>query len=113
MIQSWYLAVDMQLFILSPLFIYPLWKWRRAGLAWIIFAIVALIGVIGSLFIIWAIPSFYTTDNKKNESYLFYYYQTFGRAPQYLVGILLGWILVNASDEIDQQSQRNPVHHFK
>ncbi|KAG8225848.1 hypothetical protein J437_LFUL004777, partial [Ladona fulva] len=24
--QSWYLAADMQLFILSPLFIYPLWR---------------------------------------------------------------------------------------
>jgi peptidoglycan/LPS O-acetylase OafA/YrhL len=25
--QTWYLAVDMQLFILSPIVLYPLWKW--------------------------------------------------------------------------------------
>jgi peptidoglycan/LPS O-acetylase OafA/YrhL len=25
--QSWYLSVDMQLFLLSPLILYPLWKW--------------------------------------------------------------------------------------
>ena len=31
--QSWYLAVDMQLYILSPIIIYPLWKWTKVGLA--------------------------------------------------------------------------------
>jgi peptidoglycan/LPS O-acetylase OafA/YrhL len=24
---TWYLAVDMQLFLLSPILLYPLWKW--------------------------------------------------------------------------------------
>jgi peptidoglycan/LPS O-acetylase OafA/YrhL len=33
--QTWYLAVDMQLFFVSPLFIYPLWRWRKWGLAWL------------------------------------------------------------------------------
>lgn len=93
MVQSYYLAANMQLFILSPLFVYPLWRWPRVGLAWISFAIVALIGVIGTLFIIWTIPCFYTNDSRKNAPYLIYYHHTFGRAPQYLVGILLGWIL--------------------
>ncbi|KAJ4446701.1 hypothetical protein ANN_13398 [Periplaneta americana] len=27
MIQSWYISLDMQLFLLSPLLLYPLWKW--------------------------------------------------------------------------------------
>lgn len=31
MFQSWYLATDTQLFILAPLILYPLWKWRRMG----------------------------------------------------------------------------------
>lgn len=26
---SWYLSVDMQLFILSPIILYPLWKWGK------------------------------------------------------------------------------------
>ena len=32
--QTWYLDNDMQMFIISPLIIYPLWKWKRTGL-WI------------------------------------------------------------------------------
>lgn len=31
MFQSWYLAVDTQMFIIAPAFIYPLWRWRRVG----------------------------------------------------------------------------------
>lgn len=26
--ESWYLATDMQLFILAPLLLYPIWRWR-------------------------------------------------------------------------------------
>ena len=29
--EMWYLAVDTQLFIISPLLVYFLWKWRRIG----------------------------------------------------------------------------------
>jgi peptidoglycan/LPS O-acetylase OafA/YrhL len=29
MLQSWYLAVDMQLHLLAPLLIYPLWRWAQ------------------------------------------------------------------------------------
>ena len=54
--QGWYLAADMQLFVVSPLFIYPLWKWKKAGLAWAIFLIMAVIGIIGTLFTIWSLP---------------------------------------------------------
>lgn len=31
MFQSWYLATDTQLFILAPLVLYPLWKWKTFG----------------------------------------------------------------------------------
>lgn len=33
--QTWYLEVDMQLFVVAPLFIYPLWRWRKVGLVWL------------------------------------------------------------------------------
>lgn len=29
--QTWYLAVDMQLFLVSPLLIYFLWRWKKIG----------------------------------------------------------------------------------
>lgn len=31
MFQSWYLATDTQLFVLAPLILYPLWKWKTFG----------------------------------------------------------------------------------
>lgn len=34
--ETYYLACDMQMFWLSPLFIYPLWRWKKAGLIWVI-----------------------------------------------------------------------------
>lgn len=50
--QTWYLAVDMQLFLVAPLVIYPLWRWRKYGLAWL-----ALIGLLCqvSIFAIYAV----------------------------------------------------------
>lgn len=33
--ESWYLANDMQLFLLAPLLIYPIWRWRGKFI-WII-----------------------------------------------------------------------------
>ena len=31
--ETWYLAIDMQYFLISPLLIYPIWRWGAAGLA--------------------------------------------------------------------------------
>lgn len=42
--ESWYVATDFQMFVFSPLFIYPLWRWRRTGLLWAILSLAALIG---------------------------------------------------------------------
>ncbi|XP_077293733.1 nose resistant to fluoxetine protein 6-like [Arctopsyche grandis] len=41
MFQSWYVAVDTQLFFLAPIVIYPLWKWRRFGEILLVFLTVA------------------------------------------------------------------------
>ena len=58
MIQSWYLAADMQLFIISPLFIYPLWRWKnKFGLAWVILVLTTVIVAITTVYIIWDLPA--------------------------------------------------------
>ena len=44
MMESWYLACEMQMYWLSPLFIYPLWRWKKAGLIWVLFCLLALLG---------------------------------------------------------------------
>jgi peptidoglycan/LPS O-acetylase OafA/YrhL len=42
-VESWYLGVDMQLFLVSPLLIYPLWRWKKVGLIWLAFVTLALL----------------------------------------------------------------------
>ena len=44
MVEAWYLACDMQMFWLSPLLVYPLWKWRKVGLIWVLFCLFVLLG---------------------------------------------------------------------
>ena len=55
MAENWYLTCDMQMFVLSPLFIFPLWKWKRAGLVWVV---VCLFGYIGAT----ALPFIFIPD---------------------------------------------------
>lgn len=31
--ETWFLANDMQFFIISPLLVYPMWRWKRIGFA--------------------------------------------------------------------------------
>ncbi|XP_046461507.1 nose resistant to fluoxetine protein 6-like [Daphnia pulex] len=103
--QTWYLAVDMQLFIFSPLFIYPLWRWRKWGLVWL--AAVALICQ-GVIFFIYArddlSPTLWVTradDLATTADYYDHYYvKPWTRAPVYLVGIWAGWFL-----HVTKQSQ--------
>lgn len=78
MIQSWYLASDMQLFVFSPLFIYPLWKWSKAGLAWITFSILTIIGALATIFTLWNLPATsiylerpYIYNNQLNDPFYF------------------------------------------
>lgn len=40
MFQSWYLAADTQLFVLAPLVLYPLWRWRKWGISLLVSLII-------------------------------------------------------------------------
>lgn len=95
--ETWYLACDMQMFLLSPLFIYPLWRWRRIGLSWAIFNIVALLSGTIAIFIVWNLPAmgFFTRPTDTNNPYYYYgyYVQIWTRFPPYILGIMLGWLL--------------------
>lgn len=51
--QTWYLAVDMQLFLVSPLLIYPLWRWKKYGLAWLALVILASHAAIFAIFAVY------------------------------------------------------------
>lgn len=60
MFQSWYLATDTQLFIVAPLILYPLWRWRRVG--------VSLLGVVSVVSVI--VPFCVTLFNKLDPTFL-------------------------------------------
>lgn len=54
--ESWYLACDMQMFWISPLFIYPLWRWKRGGLIWTIFCLVVFLAISAITIIVHDLP---------------------------------------------------------
>ncbi|XP_057365085.1 nose resistant to fluoxetine protein 6-like [Daphnia carinata] len=96
--QTWYLATDMQLFILSPLFIYLLWRRKNIGLALLGFV---FLGTIGANFAIFAVfdlmPTIMPTRTFDTLAMGFdadyYYTKPWTRAPPYIVGVWLGWFL--------------------
>lgn len=113
--ETWYLACDMQMFLLSPLFIYPLWRWWKIGLIWSVFNIILCISGVIAIYVIWDLPptGFFTREYRvfsfsvetptlhhkicrgaeKPHYFDDYYIQMWARLPPYILGILLGWIL--------------------
>lgn len=57
LLQSWYLMADMQLHWVSPLLLYPLWRWRRYGLIWLSVVLVASCAVPFTLTYVNNLPS--------------------------------------------------------
>lgn len=52
MFQSWYLAADTQLFILAPLVLYPMWKYRKFG--FVLITTLTFVSIVIPLFITYA-----------------------------------------------------------
>jgi peptidoglycan/LPS O-acetylase OafA/YrhL len=53
---TWYMANDMQFYILSPLFILPLWKNFKIGILWWSAVMVGMTGVIGYFVLHYQLP---------------------------------------------------------
>ncbi|XP_015599963.1 nose resistant to fluoxetine protein 6 [Cephus cinctus] len=99
MFQSWYLSVDTQLFILAPIVVYPLWRWRRPGefilagvttLSMLIPFTVTLLNNLDPTFMI------YTSEIKDistNEYFRGSYIKTHMRASSYCFGIIFGYVV--------------------
>jgi len=96
--ETWYLACDMQLFLLSPIFVYSLWYSRKLGL------IVNFSGILISLIagiVLWTVQRYPMqvagrdpTHDPPVGDYTINYYNDAGvRAPPYIWGILLGYVL--------------------
>ncbi|XP_037931842.1 nose resistant to fluoxetine protein 6-like, partial [Teleopsis dalmanni] len=99
MFQSWYLAVDTQLFFLAPIAIYMLYKLRKYGVRFL-----AVMIAITS-----AIPFFETFQHKTDPTFMVYpeeiadislnkyynkfYIKTHMRASAYVLGLLTGYLV--------------------
>jgi peptidoglycan/LPS O-acetylase OafA/YrhL len=51
-IESWYLSIDFQLYLISPLLLCPLWKYPRACLSFLVLCVLGFVGV--SFYVAWA-----------------------------------------------------------
>jgi len=92
--QSWYLANDMQFYIVSPLFLYPLWRFPLVG------TLITLVGLVGAT--VTPILVAYYKDLGYSislagvdfETYIYeFYYVPWCRFQPYVLGLLLGFLL--------------------
>ena len=93
MLATWHICADMQLFIISPIFIVLLYHSLRYGLIAIILAMIAATLTVGYLAAkngYWAALLF---NPQATEQVIGLYFQPFYRINTYLTGIILGYIL--------------------
>jgi peptidoglycan/LPS O-acetylase OafA/YrhL len=98
---TWYLANDMQFYVITPLFLIPLYIWFPAGLISVGITLIASVGVTGFIAGYYQYPAnvFYPTfsgnypDPRQPDTSSQIYGKPYCRIPPYLVGILLGYVI--------------------
>nr|XP_016936647.1 nose resistant to fluoxetine protein 6 [Drosophila suzukii] len=86
---SWYLAVDMQLYIFAPFLLISLYKWGKKAAAGIFVLMMLLACCLFSIMVI----NNLSLGSSGEESMRKLYYATNTRASPYLIGILFGYFL--------------------
>ncbi|XP_030378336.1 nose resistant to fluoxetine protein 6 [Scaptodrosophila lebanonensis] len=105
---SWYLAVDMQLYILSPLLLLPLWHWRRKAVAGIVVIILLLSACVFSIVMLNGLVVFNRDGNLGADSVEMrkIYYTTHVRATPWLIGLLFGYFLHSERSRIRRRCSK-------
>ena len=108
--QSWYLANDMQFFIIAPIFLYALWKSPVIGLS---LSFLGLLGGTIAPMVIVGINDFELTvsfmDMRKNfDSFFEVYFAPWCRFQPYICGIIFGYLLHRMRDT--PKLKLNPYH---
>ncbi|KAG7204427.1 hypothetical protein KM043_004866 [Ampulex compressa] len=98
MSQSWYLATDMQLVWLSPIFLYPMLKFSRSTFFWLAFALGLLLSILLPFFITFYLRLTGTMLYYKEQLLVAAVYQqiytrVYSRFGPYLIGLGLGYVL--------------------
>ncbi|KAJ3630520.1 hypothetical protein MTP99_011713 [Tenebrio molitor] len=92
--QSWYLNIDFQLYLISPVLLYALWKHPRICLSFLVLCVLGFVGV--SFYVAWVndlsaiLTNFY--GNVSNYENL-YYFLTHTRCAPWLIGLILGYYI--------------------
>ncbi|KAH8342870.1 hypothetical protein KR059_000972 [Drosophila kikkawai] len=92
---SWYLAVDMQLYVLSPILLIALYKWGKRTIGGILLLILLLFGCVFSIVMLRQLQVFDRHGNLGADSpeMRLLYYTTHARATPWLIGLLFGYFL--------------------
>lgn len=100
--QSWYLSADMQLYLLSPMLLYPLWKWPRKW-NFLLLAILTFAGIISpftisyitelSANLIFGNPRRGPTGQEE------LYIATYSRFGPWVIGVTFGYIIYEAKQK--------------
>ncbi|XP_066586140.1 O-acyltransferase like protein-like [Prorops nasuta] len=98
MSQSWYLSVDMQLFWLSPIFLYPMLKFTRSFVFWIIIGLGIVLSILFPFLVTFCneltgTMLYYREQVDVANVYLEIYTKTYNRAGPYIIGLAFGYIL--------------------
>ncbi|XP_069694765.1 nose resistant to fluoxetine protein 6-like [Periplaneta americana] len=93
---SWYLSVDMQLFWLSPIFLYPLLRWpRKYSLS--VLAVATIAGLLCTFVVnyVLELPNGMTPELTPNWAawYRYIYVKTHTRCAPWFIGLGLGYLL--------------------
>ncbi|KAL7035543.1 hypothetical protein ACKWTF_008434 [Chironomus riparius] len=108
---SWYLLVDMQLYFLSPIILYPLWKFKKHYKVMIpmIFFITSL-GMI-YVYLVMYLKEFRVAllDKRGTERDAFTYYATPARFDSWMMGIFTGYILYSLDGKVVKFSRQTLV----
>ncbi|KAK7861851.1 hypothetical protein R5R35_013486 [Gryllus longicercus] len=95
-VQTWYLAADMQLYWLSPLLLWPLWRWPRVGRA--LLATLLVVPLASTFWITYA-RRYPWADAKdvsneiRNSYFPLIHASAYARSAPFLVGVALAWAL--------------------
>ncbi|XP_046748813.1 uncharacterized protein LOC124412735 [Diprion similis] len=104
---TWYLAVDMQLFWITPLILYPLQRWPKIGFcilgSFLLASVVTPAVVLGVNGYSNALVSFELGLASLDAFYKFYI-PTYNRACAYFVGMILGYFTINQRRQFTQVS---------
>ncbi|EDV92767.1 O-acyltransferase like protein [Drosophila grimshawi] len=90
---TWYLAVDMQLYILSPIFLIALYKWGKKGAAGIFVLMLFLSGCLFTTMMTKKYPIRLQQGHLPVEAQRKLYFATHTHAAPWLLGFLFGYFL--------------------